>query len=50
MASVSTLNLVLLGIGGYLLWFGIANFGGKKGSNNPAGPLKNLFQGKGLSF
>lgn len=47
---MTTTNLLLVGAGAYLLWFGIANFGGKKGSINPAGPLQHLFQGKGLTF
>ena len=47
---MSTVNLVIIGAGAYLLWFGIANFGGKAGSMNPAGPLKSLFQGKGLTL
>lgn len=47
---MTTVNLLLMGAGAYLLWYGVANFGGKNGGINPATPLKNLFQGKGLSF
>lgn len=41
---MSTTALVLLVIGGYLLWFGISHFG----DTNVFGPLKSLLQGQGL--
>jgi hypothetical protein len=43
---VSTVQLIMMAIGGYLLWFGVKHFGD---GTSPAAPLKNLFAGKGLS-
>jgi hypothetical protein len=37
--------LLLLTLGGYLLWFAITHWG----QTNVFGPLKSLLQGKGLS-
>ncbi len=42
---MNTIQLIMLTVGAYLLWFGVTHFGTK----NPAGPLKSLLTGKGLT-
>jgi len=41
---VSTMELFVLTMGGYLLWFAITHWG----DTNVFGPIKSLLQGKGL--
>lgn len=43
---MSTIQLIMLAVGGYLLWFGVKHFGD---GTSPAAPLKSLFTGKGLT-
>lgn len=45
-----TINLILMAAGAYFLWYGVANFGAKRGPINPGAPLRSLFQGKGLTI
>ena len=43
---MSTMQLALLAVGAYLLWFGVKHFGD---GTNPAVPLRSLLTGKGLA-
>jgi hypothetical protein len=43
---VSTVQIIFLAMGGYLLWFGVTHFGD---GTSPAAPLKSLVSGKGLT-
>jgi len=41
---MSTVELIMLTIGAYLIWFAVTHWG----QTNVIGPLKSLLQGKGL--
>lgn len=42
---MSTMELIIVTAGAYLLWFAITHWG----NTNVLGPIKSLLQGKGLS-